>query len=135
MTQTVDVEKHHYSEYLQKADEFFQGLKEAVQASRWNAVGLNAVHCVISSSDALTVYHFQKRSTSGRHQDAAHMINKLPVSGAAEKTKQFLDVLNLKNRIEYEHCLTSEKQALQMAKQAERFYSWAKANVPRQPMV
>lgn len=130
MQQTVEIEKRHYADYLKKSEEFFQGLKEAVQAGRWNAVGLNAIHCVISASDALTTYHLQQRSASDRHQDAAYLLNKLPLPGASEKTKQFLDVLNLKNKVEYQYTLTSEKEALQLAKQAERFYAWAKSHLP-----
>lgn len=131
MAETVDVDKHHYSDYLRKGEEFFQGLKEAVQAGRWNAAGLNAVHCVISASDALTAYYLGQRSISSRHQDAAQLIKRLPLSGTAEKAKQFLDVLNLKNKVEYGFHLTSEKEAVAMAKQAERFYAWAKENLPK----
>ncbi|MBI5036520.1 HEPN domain-containing protein [Candidatus Micrarchaeota archaeon] len=132
MPQYVNVEKHRFAAYIKKADEFFQSLKEAVQAGRWEAAGLAAIHCVISSSDALTTYHLQQRSASERHQDAAQLLKRLPLPGGLQdKIKQFIDVLEMKNQVEYDAVPTSEKDALQMAKQAERFYSWAKANLPK----
>lgn len=131
MPEFAEVEKHHYAEYLQKAEEFFRGVNQAIQVGDWNRVGLDAIHCVISASDALCAYHLGKRSTSERHQDAAKLIQRLPLSSISEKSKQFLEVLNLKNKFEYQHHLTREKEAMQLAKQTERFYWWAKANLPK----
>lgn len=53
--------------YLQKAREFSRATDRASETGDWNAVGLNAVHTVISALDALTTYYLQERSKSRDH--------------------------------------------------------------------
>lgn len=43
--------------YLKKAGEFSESMLKARQAKRWNAVGLNAIHCTISACHAVSVYY------------------------------------------------------------------------------
>ncbi len=131
MARVIELEKHHYADFSKKAEQFFHSLKESIQAGRWDAAGSSAVHCVICSTDALTCYYLKQRSASERHQDAVQLLKKLPLKEIDDKARQFLDVINLKNQVEYSYHLTSEKQALLMAKQAERFYAWAKDQLPR----
>ena len=40
--------------YWAKAQDFFKMMREAALARNWNGVGLAAVHCAISASDAIT---------------------------------------------------------------------------------
>ena len=53
---TRNVEKQKHRNYLIKADEFFDMMNESFAKRKFNAAVLNAVHCAISSADALTVF-------------------------------------------------------------------------------
>ena len=54
---TRHVERSGAATYLKKATEFFESTQQAMAACRWNAAGLNAVHCAISACDAVLVYY------------------------------------------------------------------------------
>jgi hypothetical protein len=61
------IEKGDYRIYLQKAEEFYETMHQAKDRNNWNDVGLNAVHCTISSNDALLVFYAGIRSASEDH--------------------------------------------------------------------
>ncbi len=48
-------EKGNYRIYL-RAQEFYETMHQAKDKNNWNAVGLNGVHCTISSNNALRVF-------------------------------------------------------------------------------
>ncbi len=127
-------EKFRYKIFLEKAGEFHIEMLLAKQEGRWNAVGLNGVHCVISASDALTTYFLGKRSAGERHEDAAELLSEIQDINRTElkeKVNQLLGVLQQKNLVEYAGELLPEPKAILLAKQAERIYEWAKSKLPR----
>jgi uncharacterized protein (UPF0332 family) len=121
------VEKYKFRIYLQKAEEFYYEMQDALEKERWNAVGLNGIHCLISSCDALTTYFLGKRSASEKHEDVVKLLAELGLEERIikEKINQALSILRSKTRVEYEGELFTEKEARRMAKQVERFYEWA----------
>ena len=123
---TRKIPKERFSTYLSKAQDFYSMMKNSEEEENWNAAALAAIHCIISCSDALTTFYLEIRSTGQKHEDAAHLLKQTKLPGVEEKTKQFLDVLSLKNLVEYEAGEPSENQARQMIKQTERFYAWAR---------
>ncbi len=122
------VEKSRYRIYLQKAGEFYEEMEAALAGGRWNAVGLNGIHCLISSCDALTVCFLGKRSASQRHEDVIKLINELDIDEKTKRSRlgQALSILQPKTKVEYEGELFTEKEARPMAKRVERFYAWAR---------
>ena len=113
--------------YLKKATEFFNSMRQAMQAERWNAVGLNAVHCAISACDAVLVRHTGQRSASSDHDAAAALLRVLTdIPDVRQKTETFLRILTEKNLIEYEEREITHHNAAELAKLAERFYRWAR---------
>jgi len=122
------VEKSRYRIYLQKAREFHDEMVDALTNERWNAAGLNGIHCLITSCDALTVYFLGKRSASQRHEDVIKLINELDIDDKTKRDRlgQALSILQPKTRVEYEGELFTEKEAHTMAKRVERFYAWAR---------
>ena len=53
---TRSVGKSDAEAYLAKADQFLNTMEQAIQARQWDSAGLQAVHSVISASDALLAY-------------------------------------------------------------------------------
>ena len=51
---SVYVSQSGYKGFFHKANDFYQVMKLSLDSELWNGVGLNAVHCDISLSDAIS---------------------------------------------------------------------------------
>jgi len=121
------IEKSNYRIYLQKAKEFYETMHQAKDRNNWNAVGLNGVHCTISSNDALLVFYAGIRSSSQDHNVVVELLSssvKLPE--VKSKSQILRRILAKKNLIEYEDRDFTEKEALDIIKLVDRFYGWVK---------
>ncbi len=89
---------------------------------------LCAIHCVICASDALTIFYKGVRHSGEKHQDVIQLISKLDLEIAdfSNKARHLINVLDIKNNLEYEEKLTTESGALAAMKNTERFLFWAK---------
>ncbi len=76
---TASEEKSRYGIYQEKSRQFYETMLDARGTECWAAVGLNAVHCVISMNDALTVFFIQERSIGDDHLLAVDLLGRLPV--------------------------------------------------------
>ena len=124
---TRHVERTVAASYLKKATEFFESMGHAMQAGRWNAAGLNAVHCAISACDSVLVYYTDQRSASPDHDTAAYLLSSLTkVPEAKQKAETLRRILQEKHVIEYEDRTFTASEAAELAKLTERFYQWAK---------
>ncbi len=124
---TRNVDKHKYNNYLTKADEFFDSMNDSFVKRNFNATVLNAIHCAISSADALTVFYKGVRHAGDRHEDVVALLNTLELPEIQNKNRQLLNLLRIKNSAEYEEKLMTEANALDSIKNAERFFSWVKS--------
>lgn len=121
------VERTGAARYFKKATEFFESMQEAMKAGRWNAAGLNAVHCAISACDAVLVYYTEQRSSSPDHEEAAYLLGALvKVPEARQKAETLRRIVHEKHLIEYEDRTFTSQEAANLAKLTERFYLWAK---------
>lgn len=123
------VEKSDYRIYLKKATDFHDIMLKALDSFNWTAAGLNAVHCAISCCDALLVFHLGVRSAGEDHRQAADLLLRLPQK-LTEEVATLKRIVAKKNLIAYENRDFHRSEALETTKMAERFYSWAKSNLP-----
>ena len=123
---TRNVEKQKHRNYLIKADEFFDMMNESFAKRKFNAAVLNAVHCAISSADALTVFYKGVRHAGERHEDVVVLLNTLNLPEMPNKNRQLLALLYIKNSAEYEEKLMTQANAFDSIKNAERFCKWVK---------
>jgi hypothetical protein len=123
---TIKIEKHQYTAFLDKATSFYNGMIDAKSRGNWVQACSSAVHCTISSCDAVTTYFLGERSASIRHDDLARLVQRISLPDADEKSKQIAQVLSVKSRVEYSAETLSQKQALTMTLQAGRIYEWAR---------
>lgn len=133
MSNIKTVKKSNWKNYLIKASQFFETARMAYLNENWNAVGLNAVHAVIASNDALTVYYKTVRSVSEKHSDAVNLLLEVFKNDEASRSfsKHLLWLVNRKNLVEYESRLFYQKEADEALKHAERFFNWAKSKLPK----
>ncbi len=123
------VGKEKFRAYFHKAEEFYSLMKRSMDDEKWNGASLCAVHCAISSFDALTVYHLGVRSAGQRHEDVVKLVRQTGIAGSEEKIKQFLDVVRLKNLVEYDADEPSEGESRRACLQSERLFLWVKSNL------
>lgn len=119
------VAHNEYTVYWNKAEEFFDTMQHACKNRMWAAVGLNAVHCVISSADALLVKSQGIRSAGEDHMQAVELLAHAPVTGIEKQIALVRRIIAKKNVIAYENRAFRESEALDILKQTERFYRWA----------
>ena len=124
-----NVEKHFYVNYLKKAEEFLGQSNEAINNKKWNVAVSLAIHSGICAADALTVFHSSIRSVAESHEEVAKLISTINLKDVKIKTRQLLNLLNVKNSAEYSEDLMNEKDALSAKQNAERFLSWVKDNL------
>lgn len=127
---TTVVERSQYKTFLKKAGEFYDMMLQAKEMGKWNAVGLNAVHCAISSADAMLVFYEGIRSTSDYHLEVIDLLStsiKLP--DVKSKCETLRKILVKKSIIEYEDRDFNQKEALEILKLTERFYAWVTSNI------
>ena len=127
---TKVVEKGDYRIYLDKAKDFYDTMLKARDSEKWTAVGLNAVHCAISSCDAMLVFHLGIRSVGEDHMQVADLLTRLPQRKAGNEIATFKRTIAKKNLIAYENREFHKTEAIDMIKLTERFYSWVLSNLP-----
>ncbi len=126
----VDVDKSQYFNYLKKAEEFYFSMLQAEKSEHWNAAGLNAVHCAISTADALLVKFSGVRSIETDHMLVVDIIKqKLKLDGIDEKLSTLRRVLAKKSLIEYDNTVFGKRDALDIIKQVERLYLWGRTKL------
>jgi len=126
---TIAVEKTDYKVFFKKAKDFHDIMQTALKTTNWTATGLNAVHCAISSCDAVLTFHLGIRSISDDHMDAVELLQRFP-SVEAEEAGTYKRILAKKNLIAYENRDFRQMEAIDIAKLAERFYEWAVSKLP-----
>jgi len=127
---TVDVEKDDYKVFFKRAEDFHDIMLTARNAANWTATGLNAVHCVISSCDAVLTFHLGIRSVSDDHMEAVELLLRLPSSIEDGEANAYKRIVAKKNLIAYENRDFRQAEAVEIAKLAQRFYEWAASKLP-----
>lgn len=127
---TKAMEGSKYRTYLKKASEFYDMMLQAKEREKWNAAGLNAVHCAISSSDAMLVFYAGIRSASDDHLAVIDLLsNSIKLPDVKSKCETLRKILVKKSIIEYEDRDFTQKEALEVLKLTERFYNWVVSRI------
>jgi len=127
---TRKIERTKYVVYLKKAEEFYYTMLEAKNEKRWNAVGLNAIHCAISACDAVLVFHLGLRSSGDDHSDAADLLSTVSnIQDIEQKSKTLANILSKKNLVEYEDRDFLENEAETLIKLTTKFFDWVKSKI------
>jgi len=124
------IERAEYKTYLKKATEFYETMLQAEKMGRWNAVRLNAVHCAISACDALLVFYAGIRSASDSHLAVIDLLaTSVKLPEVKSKSQTLRKILVKKGLIEYEDRDFTQKEAREISKLTERFYTWATSKI------
>ncbi len=113
--------------YLAKAEQFSAEAAAAMKGSRNDAAMLNAVHAVISATDAVCVAFAGRRSADPDHRGAADLLQEIGGKSRelTQNVRQLRMLLAKKNVVEYESRRASAREASDAVKRADRFVDWA----------
>ena len=127
---TKSVDRSKASNYKVIAEQFYETMQDALEARRWNAVGLNGIHASISLTDAILAKYKGIRSTDSNHIMSADLLGQVFQNEEGKKYKRRLEeILRLKNLVSYEGREFSESEGSKIALSVERFFSWATQKV------
>jgi len=114
--------------YLGKADQFLEQARVALDARRYDAALLNAIHAAISGTDAVTVALAGRRSTDPDHQRSVDLLEESATSAPEirERSRQVRALLAQKNTVEYESRPASARDARGGVERAGRLVEWAR---------
>ena len=119
--------------YLSKAEQFIEQARVAVDAERYDAAQLDAIHAAISGADAVTVALVGRRSTDPDHQRAADLLEEAAASSpeVRDRSRQLRVLLARRNRVEYESRRASAKEGRDAVERAGRLVDWARGILDR----
>ncbi len=125
------IENSKFTVYYKKAQDFYQTLLKVYLDQNWHSVGLEAVHCAISATDALLVYSCGLRCSSQNHLDLVDLlIARLKNNEVKNYTNNLVRILEMKNLVEYEDRLFTMNEASDILKRTERYFNWIKKQLP-----
>lgn len=132
---TRPVSRAEARSYFAKARQFLAVAEFAHTSAHWDALGLNAVHAVISAADAVMVFRGGLRSTQPDHRAARDLLEEVVGSDAKPALRHLTAVLAKKNLVEYEQRRLTQQEAGDMLVHAGRFVAWAEQMLPLDPGV
>lgn len=124
---TAQVRRGEARLYLDKAIQFIEQARAGLDADRYDAALLDAIHAAISGTDATTIALAGVRSTDPDHQRAADLLEEVAASApdARQRARQLRALLARKNTVEYESRKASVKDARDGVERAGRIVEWA----------
>lgn len=128
---TRSVDRFKAKSYLKKAEECRDSMQKAFESGNWNSCVINAIHCAISSADALCIAKMGLRNASERHEDSIVLF--LRIDPNSEEIKRNADhlgnLLKIKTDAEYGERLFYNKDAEVAIKHAERLFNFVKVKI------
>ena len=125
------VDKNQYYAFLAKAKDFAFMMDVSLEEGKWNSAGLQAVHTVISASDAVIVYYGGVRSAELDHREVVGLLHNIIGESASAAGRHVSRVIAKKNLVEYEERLIIQSEARDMVEHAKRFLEWVNEMLPR----
>ncbi len=129
---TRAVDKSEFYDFLAKARDFASVMELSLEAGKWNSAGLQAVHAVISASDAVIVYYGGVRSIGLDHREVVGLLHDIIGEAAATAGRHVSRVIAKKNLIEYERRSITQNDAIEMVEHAKRYLEWVIGILPHE---
>lgn len=128
---TKTVNKNQYRAFLAKAKDFAFMMDISLEEGKWNSAGLQAVHTVISASDAVIVYYGGVRSAEVDHREVVGLLQDIIGKDASASGRHVSMVIAKKNLVEYEERLITQTEARDMTEHAKRLLEWVIGILPK----
>jgi len=122
-----EVSREKYVHFRDKAVEYYETMKDAHEKGKYNACVSNAVHCVICSVDAFTVFRLGKKSASQNHAEVVLLLKETRTSDESEKSRlcqKVLQLIEMKTPAEYEDRKMSKAESEKAVSLCEKIHSY-----------
>lgn len=127
-----NVSKSQYKNYLSKAGEFYASMQDCFINGRWTSAALEAIHAAICANDALTIFTKGIKCSSARHEDSVTLLQGFTeIDGIKVNAAHLLFIIRKKSLVEYGADSFTQKEAEEITKHAERFFTWVKSVLPK----
>ena len=110
---------------MNKAEQFIASARDAMAHRHWDATVSGAVLAGIAAADAYMVGRHGMRSR-GDHREAIQLLRIHGGPVVAERADTLTQLVGKKATAQYGEKMSTEGQALQAIKRAERLIAWAK---------
>ena len=129
---TRQVDKFRVKDYLTRAEESLASMKNAYENGRWSSCVINAIQCGISSADALCIFKKGLRNASEQHAETIHLFSSIDSNdeGIKKGANHLSFLISMKSDAQYGERLSTQKDAEQAMKHAERLLELVKGRVP-----
>ena len=114
MTRVKRVSRDRYKGFIEKAEQYYQGMDDEYEKGRPNNSVAMAVHCAISWTDAFTVFKIGQKSSSQHHGEAISLLKDVKATDEQKKAaicKDLYRLIEMKTPAEYEDGVLSMKEA------------------------
>ncbi len=126
MIKTRQVSKYFYRNYLERAEDCYETMNERYSKGKYISTVINAIHCCISTADALTVFFKEQRHAGENHLETVNLLKTLNIPELTNKISFFKEVIELKNNAEYGERTLSKNDADLAVRNTEKFFKLLK---------
>jgi tetratricopeptide (TPR) repeat protein len=127
----VPAELSDFPQVLDRAENYYVEMKEALRTSRWNAAGLNAVYAGINYCDAVLIYFYNCRSAAPRHENITRLLlDHVRRADTDANVYHMRSMLNVKKLIDGEDRPITRAEALFLTDHAEKLIEWCRSILP-----
>lgn len=129
MTRIKKVSRERYKGFIEKAEQYYQGMADEYGKGRSNNSVTMAVHCAISWTDAFTVYKIGRKSSSQHHGEAISLLKDTKATDEKKKSnicKDLYGLIEMKTPAEYEDGILSMKDATRAKHLCEKIRAFFK---------
>jgi len=129
---TRKVEKHHYRDYLSRAEQCLASAEAAWTQGHWDACAINAIQSAVSASDAVTAFGLGLRSAGQSHADAVGLFRQTEAQDQStqDAASRLSRILGAKNTSAYEEKPVKPREAEFLLAEARKLLDFAKSKLP-----
>lgn len=135
MTERIrHVDRGKAKDYLKRAEECANAMRMAFENQDWNASVINAVHCAVSTADALCIHIKGVRHAGERHNDAVSLFLSIDETDneITSNANRLSRMLGNKSSAEYGEHLMGQTDAEIAVKDAERLLRFVKSKIKKE---
>jgi HEPN domain-containing protein len=128
---TRAVDRFRANDYIKRAEESLASMENAYENGRWSSCVINAIQCAISAADAYCIFKKGLRNASESHSDSIVLFSNIDPNDEGIKTSvsHLSFLISIKSDAQYGERLSTQKEAEQAKKHAERLFEFVKERI------
>jgi len=120
-----------YPVLVNRGEQYYARMQEALRTSRWHSAGLNAISAATAYCDAVLVYHHGVKSTHPVRGNLMRLLtDKIRRADAAEYREYMWSILSLQVLVQDEGRPIRRSEALFLADKATKVVEWCRTFLP-----